>query len=146
MTERGRGSTVVWSAFYIFWQAYKKAQVQYVVCTTALITRFMEQGALGASERERNFKLFSCIYYPLYNNRNWFIIDNIFPLPTFLFSVHRRNLPFLKASRFFSICFCLALSGAAATTLASSSLIWSFKWASWSARLWTMENIGLLSA
>lgn len=51
-------------------------------------------------------------------------------------TVDRRTLPFLKASRLFSICFCLLLSGAEAKTLASSSLIWSFKWVSWSARLW----------
>lgn len=45
-------------------------------------------------------------------------------------------LLFLKASRFFSICFCLALSGAAATTFASSSFIWDFRWISCSSRLY----------
>lgn len=51
-----------------------------------------------------------------------------------------HRLPFLKDSRLFSICFCLALSGAAASTLASSSLIWGFRWVSWSARLWRKEG------
>ena len=51
-----------------------------------------------------------------------------------------HSLPFLKDSRLFSICFCLALSGAAARTLASSSLIWGFRWVSWSARLWRKEG------
>lgn len=59
--------------------------------------------------------------------------------------MYGRIVPFLKASRLFSICFCLALSGAAASTLASSSLIWSFKWVSWSAKLWSKERRKILS-
>lgn len=59
-----------------------------------------------------------------------------------LVTVYWRILPFLKASRLFSSCFCLALSGAAASTLASSSLILGFNWASWSARIWQTKVKG----
>lgn len=45
------------------------------------------------------------------------------------------NAPFLKTSRLFSICFCLALSGAAEMTLASRSFIWVLRWSSCSVRL-----------
>lgn len=47
----------------------------------------------------------------------------IFSLTAVLLAADRRTLPFLKASRLFSICFCLLLSGAVANTLAPSSLI-----------------------